>query len=454
MTEKIRFSKFMKTKERNGIVAVFNSLNPKPIFVNKEDWDNFLKGKAEQDVLDLLSSLKLIINDERDDDIAIKNIQEKYEINNKQVSILYLVLTHRCNFRCKYCFEVSFDDEKSHGAMMSNEIAKDGIDLFVEHSEATVSDDKRCLIILYGGEPLLNKDTCFYSVEYIRFLQKQNILPKEKTEIVIITNGSLINEEAATFFRDNNIAVIVSIDSLKEEINDYCRIDKSGKGTFKKTMKAIEILKKTGVDLGVSVTITPYNVNELDTIPEWLSKLRIRNYGLNRLVGSTYDMIGSQMPEEEYSNKANRQIISCFIKARKLGIYEDRMGRKINSFISKEFYPTDCGAYGEQLVIQPNGDISICHADWEYSIGHVKKSNRSLVWNSPLVQKWKKRLPLYKPECLNCEAIGICGGGCAYSAKQCTGSICNLDTEFCKHSKETLDFLIWDLYEQSKNADR
>ena len=444
----------MKTKERNGIVAVFNSLNPKPIFVDKEGWDNFLKGKTEQDTLNLLSSLKLIINDKRDDDIAIKNIQEKYEIDNKQVSILYLVLTHRCNFRCKYCFEVSFDDEKSHGAMMSSEIAKDGIDLFVEHSEATVSDDKRCLIILYGGEPLLNKDTCFYSVEYIRFLQKQNILPKEKTEIVIITNGSLINEEAATFFRDNNIAVIVSIDSLKEEINDYCRIDKSGKGTFKKTMKAIEILKKTGVDLGVSVTITPYNVNELDTIPEWLSKLRIRNYGLNRLVGSTYDMIGSQMPEEEYSNKANRQIISCFIKARKLGIYEDRMGRKINSFISKEFYPTDCGAYGEQLVIQPNGDISICHADWEYSIGHVKKSNRSLVWDSPLVEKWKKRLPLYKIECLNCEAIGICGGGCAYSAKQCSGSVYNLDIEFCKHSKEALDFLIWDLYEQSTNADR
>ena len=457
MAEILKFSRFMKTKERNGIVAVFNSLHPQPVFIDKETWANFIekKGQGEngQAISELLVSQGLIISNEKEDNMAIENIRQEYEATNKQVSILYLILTHRCNFRCSYCFEISYEDEKREGEMMSNEIVKKGVDLFVNHLKQKREENRRCLVILYGGEPLLNKKACVYTVKYVRFLQEQNILP-ERTEVVIITNGSMITKELADFFRNNKVSVIVSIDSYLEKVNNCCRVDKNFKGTFSRTMKAIELLKSAGTDLGVSVTITPYNVDSLDKIPGWLKELGINNYGLNRLVGNTYKMIGSNMPEKEYSAKAVRQIINCFTEARKLGIYEDRMGRKINAFISGEFYPTDCGAYGEQIVIQPNGDISICHADWDYSIDSVKNANNLLVWNSSLVRKWKERLPLYKENCLNCEAIGICGGGCAYSAKQCNGSICSLDIEFCRHTKETLDFLIWDLYEQSKNADR
>ena len=104
--------------------------------------------------------------------MAIESIRREYETTNKQVSILYLVLTHRCNFRCRYCFEVSYENEKKQGEMMSNEIAKKGIDLFANHLKQAREENKRCLIILYGGEPLLNRKACIYSVKYTRFLQE------------------------------------------------------------------------------------------------------------------------------------------------------------------------------------------------------------------------------------------------------------------------------------------
>jgi hypothetical protein len=42
------------------------------------------------------------------------------------------------------------------------------------------------------------------------------------------------------------------------------------------------------------------------------------------------------------------------------------------------------------------------------------------------------------------------GGGCALNAKANGKSIWDLDERFCIHAKATLEFLIWDLFEQIK----
>lgn len=53
-------------------------------------------------------------------------------------------------------------------------------------------------------------------------------------------------------------------------------------------------------------------------------------------------------------------------------------------------------------------------------------------------------------ECKNCPALGICGGGCPFNAYQQEKNIWALDKRFCIHAKMTLEWLIWDLYQNSK----
>lgn len=130
----------------------------------------------------------------------------------------------------------------------------------------------------------------------------------------------------------------------------------------------------------------------------------INNYGLNQLVCGTYEMIGAEMSRTEYLKKSIKQITDCFVKARKVGIYEDRMEHKVRAFTSGEFYSIDCGAYGQQIIVQPNGALSICHADWEYNVGHVD-SPINYMWELPIVTEWKSRLPIYNLHCWDCEAI-------------------------------------------------
>ncbi len=66
--------------------------------------------------------------------------------------------------------------------------------------------------------------------------------------------------------------------------------------------------------------------------------------------------------------------------------------------------------------------------------------------NHPVIREWNERSPLNMPQCHNCYAIGVCGGGCAFSAWLRNGSIWSIDSRFCIHSRKTLDWLVWDLY--------
>lgn len=156
---------------------------------------------------------------------------------------------------------------------------------------------------------------------------------------------------------------------------------------------------------------------------------------------------------EDYNEKANQSLIKAFEIFRKQGIYEDRIMRKVDSFTKKEVYPFDCGcAGGNQITIAPNGDVGICHgylSERKYFVTDVNDTQFDPS-QSEVFQEWSKRSPLNMKECANCIALGICGGGCPLNADYETGSIWGLDSRFCVHAKMTLEWLIWDLFEQMK----
>ena len=63
-----------------------------------------------------------------------------------------------------------------------------------------------------------------------------------------------------------------------------------------------------------------------------------------------------------------------------------------------------------------------------------------------MFQRWARLSPLLTEACQSCEALGICGGGCPMNAERTTGSLDGLDARFCVHAKNTLQWLVWDVY--------
>jgi uncharacterized protein len=69
--------------------------------------------------------------------------------------------------------------------------------------------------------------------------------------------------------------------------------------------------------------------------------------------------------------------------------------------------------------------------------------------NNPTIQEWGARSPFNMPQCHDCPAVAVCGGGCAYGAKLRNGSIWSVDDRFCTHVLTTLEWMVWDLYESN-----
>lgn len=72
-----------------------------------------------------------------------------------------LHLTDDCNLNCKYCYE---KDKYNHNKLSFENIK------FVIDSEVR-EKSKFVGISFYGGEPLLQKDTIYQTVEYIKKLK-------------------------------------------------------------------------------------------------------------------------------------------------------------------------------------------------------------------------------------------------------------------------------------------
>ncbi|MBU3922862.1 SPASM domain-containing protein, partial [Patescibacteria group bacterium] len=330
-------------------------------------------------------------------------------------------------------------DTKYNFSFMSSGVVRQSLNFFAKWTSESVSKNKT--VILYGGEPLLNKEAFCLAIKHMHILKKKKLLP-EDLEISVITNGTLIDRNIASFMKDYNVLVGISVDGMPK-VNDEYRCFPGGNGSFKKTRTGCETLKSVGVEFSLSITITPSSVKNLLKHVQWLiEKFEPKGIGLNLLMDSAERIISSS----EYAEIATKEMIRCFEFLRENGIHENRMMRKIDSFVDKKIYPYDCGGCGRQVVFLPSGEVGMCQA---YILSKkffsIPDSKFSPYTNNDFIG-WAKRSPLTMPQCLDCIVLGICGGGCPARADFRHGSILALDDIFCIHAKETLKWMINDLY--------
>ena len=79
-------------------------------------------------------------------------------------------------------------------------------------------------------------------------------------EYTIQTNGTLIDDELAAFFKEHNFLVGISIDG-PQEMHDIYRVDQGGAPTFDRVMQGLVALKQHGVEFNALVTLNHANAD-------------------------------------------------------------------------------------------------------------------------------------------------------------------------------------------------
>ena len=92
-------------------------------------------------------------------------------------------------------------------------------------------------------------------------LAQQFARPGMTISHTIQTNGTLIDDEWAAFFKQNNFLVGISIDGPRA-MHDVYRQDKGGAPTFDKVLRGLAYLKQHGVEWNASRrSITPMSTS-------------------------------------------------------------------------------------------------------------------------------------------------------------------------------------------------
>ncbi|MGO8866254.1 MAG: radical SAM protein [Alphaproteobacteria bacterium] len=112
----------------------------------------------------------------------------------------YVILTDRCNLRCKYCFQ----EGKAVPRPATGKIGHEVLDAFVEFCAGNEIANAE----IFGGEPLLYRTLFEYTVTALR-----TRLPS--LHVGAVTNGTLIDERLMSLIEHGRVNLLVSIDGMK-----------------------------------------------------------------------------------------------------------------------------------------------------------------------------------------------------------------------------------------------
>lgn len=408
--------------ERREALALYHSLKISPIYLDIAAV-GFIQGlsgsinsssldSSERAIVQLLEKHGFLSNGS---DGSLSEIDEKGRLLESSLTTMYLILTEHCNLGCKYCF---VEGNFPHGyvrSAMSWEVAKRSIDLLI----AQRNRHAECEVWFYGGEPLLEAELLFKCLDYLQ--QNDSAIDK-----ILITNGTMINEEMANRLTKYDINISVSLDG-PESVHDSMRVKRDGTGSYEQVISGIDCMKRAGCDFGVSCTIGEEAASRVVDIAQWINEaIRPNSLGMNLLIDTAELTV-----TEKYIEQATKGLIDYFEISREEGISEGRIMRKVKAFINRALYTKDCAACGHQIVVSPEGRIGICHEGLgakDFFIGSVFEEFH--FRSDSAISDWARRSPLSMPECYSCFALGICGGGCPYSAMVRHGSIWDVDKRF------------------------
>jgi uncharacterized protein len=329
------------------------------------------------------------------------------DTENLYLTPIVKIVGDYCNNRCGYCFYHGLDQTLHR--RMSFEMLESFICQHIELVHGNLS------FIWHGGEPLLAGLDFF--CEIIR-LQKLFVPQGRPVRNSVQTNGTLITDEWAKFFKENNFGVGVSLDGDAESHNRF-RITHSGQETFNNTMRGIKILQKYGIEPSVIQTITQANACHVEKDFKFFTDIaHLSSFGINPYLdfSKSNDYMKGQSLSDDALTKVSTEYVDLWLKRD-----DDKLRiREVDAYLSGlyEKRANNCSFNGSCHTfysVDYDGSIFPCDrlsGNDEFCFGTLSKQNLKEILHT---EKWQdficktRKLP---SDCMECEWKHSCNNGC------------------------------------------
>ncbi|MBI5871015.1 MAG: radical SAM protein [Actinobacteria bacterium] len=274
-------------------------------------------------------------------------------------SLRYLLLhiTDRCNLRCRHCFI---------GECGSTDLPLEKIEAVVDEFESM----QGLRLLISGGEPLLHRD----------FWKLNDLVAGRDLRTVLLSNGTLINEETARRLRIHEVQV--SLDGMTAA-HDYLR----GEGNFARSVEGIEHLTAAGIQVSVATMVHSRNLDDFGELEQLVKNLGAREWAV--------DLPSAAGRLEKDSG--------LMVDPATAGPY---LNLSFGGAIHEPVAGYACGAH--LMAVMADGSAAKCGFYADEPVGTISEG---------LAANWQRirKIPLAELEC-DCKFLENCRGGCRFRA--------------------------------------
>ena len=328
------------------------------------------------------------------------------DLNTTVITQIDMVLTTKCNFRCRHCFIKNNSD----GFTMNFLLWKRIIDKLCNQGLTSV--------VVTGGEPLLYKE----------LTPILNYINDKKLNIYLLTNGYLIDDNFIEEIRKfNNVIVQVSLDGSNSITQKYQRLIEN---SFDVVTKNIKKLTDSGIVVNVAMVLNKQNIYDLynGSMFDLCEKLRVN------MLAITPTVINIENAKTNKKMFLDIEEVIKMIEFVKSTVNSNKYGYKIivstapslvedNSIKKIKGKRFRCRRGTNSFSVRPNGDVFVC-SDFaevgfsDYILGNILNDNLDDILNklNKISINKIEMLDKIKGVCSICKELPYCGGACRADA--------------------------------------
>jgi uncharacterized protein len=337
-----------------------------------------------------------------------------------------------CNLDCSYCFFLSKEMLYPGSRFrMADELLEEYLRQLIEaHKQVP-----EVTIAWQGGEPTMMGLEFFHrSVE----LAEQYLKPGQQASYTIQTNGTLLDEEWAAFFKENGFLVGISIDGSRE-MHDAYRVNKGGRGSFDQVMRGLEFLREAEVEWNALTTVHARNGDHGREVYRFLrDECQARFIQFIPIIERVAEATDGEVPWSSWRDRPLYEQKGELVTNRSIGaeqygrflieVFEEWVRHDVGKVYVQLFDVTLANWVGEPpglcvhsetcglaLALEHTGDLYSCDhfVEPRYKLGNIRETHMLELVASPQQRQFgldkRETLPRY---CLECDVRFACHGGC------------------------------------------
>ncbi|WP_298832369.1 anaerobic sulfatase maturase [uncultured Piscinibacter sp.] len=340
-----------------------------------------------------------------------------------------------CNLDCKYCFFLS--KENLYPSRESPLMDEATLDSYLKQLMDS-SPGPQVEVSWQGGEPML-RGLAFYrrSVQLAEKYRK----PHQRILHTMQTNGTLVDDEWAAFFKQHNYLVGLSVDGPRA-LHDVYRVDKRGEGSFEDVLRGWQCLRRHDVDVNVLCTIHAANADHpLEVYRFFRDEMQARYIQLipivERATAQTIEFAnrgwgGPKGSDRPLYRQAGDLVTSRSVTAEQFGrfliaIFDEWVLRDVGE-VYVTIFDVALGSWmgqhnacivaptcGGALAMEHNGDVYSCdhYVEPEHRLGNLKETPlQSLVASEKQRRFGQSKFDTLPRYCKECPVLFACYGEC------------------------------------------